>query len=349
MAVILIDGFDVYNGTGTANGLRSKWVPLGDALNLSMITGRFGGQALQVVGDAGGQHLVGRGFTAATSFSFGFAVNTEVTNSYSSGAIIAHLTSGSTPMLGVVLGSTNKLRAVRNSSDTVTWTVLGTAANSLSAGWHYVECEITVDDTAGVFNVYVDGAAVISLSSVDTRNGTPTQCDTLYFGVGTPFGGVGTPPTADFDDFYLTNVATKLGERRVETLYATADVAQGFARSAGSANYSLVNELHSDGDTTYVQGSNVGDVDTYSFGSLSSTPISIDAVQISAFARKTDAATRDIALQVKSGATTSDGSNFALASSYGKFERLLTTDPNTSAGWTASAVNALQAGPKVTI
>ena len=93
----------------------------------------------------------------------------------------------------------------------------------------------------------------------------------------------------------------------------------------------------------------MGDVDTYGFGDLGSTPSTIDAVQLTAFAEKTDAAARSIALQAKSGATTSDGGNFSLAATYGKFERLLTTDPNTSAAWGASAVNALQGGPKVTV
>jgi hypothetical protein len=38
----------------------------------------------------------------------------------------------------------------------------------------------------------------------------------------------------------------------------------------------------------------------------------------------------------------------ALSTSYGWLNRVDTVDPNTSAAWTASAVNALQVGPKCT-
>jgi hypothetical protein len=111
----------------------------------------------------------------------------------------------------------------------------------------------------------------------------------------------------------------------------------------------LVDDPQANGDTDYVQGSNVGDTDRYDFTNLSSIPATIDAVQVVAFAQKTDAATRAIALQVKSGATISDGANLSLAVGYQRFERLLTSDPNGSIAWTGANVNALQGGPKIAV
>lgn len=343
MAVILVEGFDTYNGIGANTGMASKWTVNGSP---SLTTGRFSGQCAQ--SNNSNTSTWSRSLGASySSFSVGFAL--RYTAFPGTGNYVCTLDSSGTYQVGITVSSTGTISASRMSSRTAAGAVLGTSASAVIAlnTWHYVEIECVISDTVGVFNVYVDGASVLSLSSQDTRNGTPTTVDTISFG-----GGLNTSNsngTAQIDDLYVTDSATKLGERRVETLYPTSDVAQGFARSTGATNYTLVDEAQVNGDTDYVQGSSVGDVDTYGLGDLSSTPSAISAVNVVAYAEKTDAASRSIALQVKSGATTSDGSNYALAASYGRFDRLLTTDPNTSAAWTASAVNALQGGPKVTV
>jgi hypothetical protein len=185
-------------------------------------------------------------------------------------------------------------------------------------------------------------------SSLDTRNGTPTTCDTLYVGAAIAAAGTGTNGVVVFDDVVASDSATKIGPRRISLISATSDVLQGFTRSTGAANYSLINETSPDGDTSYVEGT-LAALDRYGFGAFGLNPSVIDCVQISAFATNTDAFARLVALQVKSGATVSDGSNFTLpsAGSYGKLERVLSTDPNTGSAWIAANVPP-QAGPKVT-
>lgn len=349
MALTLIDGFDLYNGTGANTGLAAKYTVAqsGTGSGMSLTTGRFSGQCLRcTIGASSNQNVnVSRLFTAAGSVSMGFAFRRS---SMGDSLPIWWLLNSGTYQVGLMSNADGSLTAGRYTAIT-TSTALGSSSPGviLLNTWHYIEIEITISDTVGVFKVYVDGVQVINLTSQDTRNGTPTTVDTYM--LGSNKSPVGAGANLDYDDLYLTDAATKLGERRVETLYPTSDVAQGFARSTGSTNYTLVDEAQVNGDTDYVQGSSVGDTDTYGLGDLSSTPSAIDGVQLAAFAMKTDAGSRSIALQAKSGATTSDGSNYTLAASYGKFERLLTTDPNTGSAWTASAVNALQGGPKVTV
>lgn len=350
MAVILVDGFDLYNGTGANTGLQAKWslISGGTDTGSAMGTGRFSGQDLEITGALNSDRLFGRSFTATASLAVGFAFRMSALPASNQFILFFNTTSGAAWQDSLLLTTTGTLTACRNTAIS-TKTDLGTTASQVifANTWHYLEVELTISDTVGVYKVYVDGVQQLNLTAQDTRNGSPTTVDTIY--IGNRGGNPNPANVLSFDDLYVVDAATKLGERRVETLYPTSDVAQGWARSTGATNYTLVDEAQANGDTDYVQGTNVGDVDTYGFGDLSSTPTNIDAVQMSIFAEKTDATSRSIAAQLKSGATTSDGGNFALASSYGKFERLTTQDPNTSAAWTASGVNALQGGPKVTV
>ena len=72
-----------------------------------------------------------------------------------------------------------------------------------------------------------------------------------------------------------------------------------------SANWqSVVNEPQQDGLTSYVFDSNPGDADFYGIGSIASTPATVIATTVRAYAQKSDAGTRTLAVQLKSGATT---------------------------------------------
>jgi hypothetical protein len=66
------------------------------------------------------------------------------------------------------------------------------------------------------------------------------------------------------------------------------------------------------------------------------------------FAKKSDSGSRQGQVRVKSSSTEVGGTDTVLSTTYAWLNRVDTTDPNTSAAWTASAVNALQVGPKVT-
>jgi hypothetical protein len=344
MSILIIDGFDLYNGTGANTGLSAKWTP-SSTVSMAMATGRFGDQCVNL-GSTG--RNIQRSFTAGANVGVGFAVKYG-TNPSVDGAFtnLMALLSGTTYTFGLRVTSTGAIEARRMTSSGA-GTVLGTSAAGviLSSTWQFVEVGVVINDTTGSVTVKVDGTTVLSLTSQDTNNAV-TTVDTIQLGCSANTAGQGI---GQFDDFYLVDSATTLGERRVETKRAAADTAQkDFSPLSGTDNNAMVDDTTANGDTDYVQASSVGNTDLYTFGTLSSTPSAISAVQITAFAEKTDASSRSIALQVKSGATTSDGSNFALAASYGKFDRILETDPNTSAAWTASGVNNLQAGPKVTV
>jgi hypothetical protein len=347
MAVVLVDGFDLYNGAGTNTGLQAKWSG-GNVASVLLTTGRFSsGQCVKIPQGAGQCNMV-RGLPSSySSFSHGTAYRAETLPT--SGAIASNCSyeSSGTPQFGWQADNTGAIRVYRY-SNLFTGTLLGATGSGVigTNTWHYIEIEATISTTTGTINVWVDGVQQLTLTGVNNQNATATTVDSFRYGGG---GSFSSQWYQDMDDTYFTDSATRLGERRVETLYPTSDVAQGWTRSTGTTNYTLVDDPQANGDTDYVSTATPGTIDTYGFQDLTGSPATIDAVQVTAFAEKTDASTRAIGLQVISGATTSVGPNFYLNASYTKYDRILTLDPNGNVAWTATAVNALTGGPKVTI
>lgn len=356
MAVTLFDGFDYY-ATGNSSGdggVLQKWTQSGGTGNNTTTTGRFTGSRCWRNG-ANFTNWMGYLFPGTySSFSAGVAVRVFGWSAYGTSV-------GQTPFISfdsggtyqVSLGyntTTGLLEAFRNGATRSAGTLLGTSSTGFTISntvlWYYVEVEVVISDTVGVFNVYLNGASVLSLSLQDTRNGAPTTINRVTIGSSlssSNWAGM------DFDDFYMTDTATRLGERKVETLMPSADGTITWTPSTGILNYAMVDEVQFS-STDYVQSSSVGSQDLYDVADLSAIPASIDAVGTFIWGSKTDAATRAITTALKSGATTSLGSDLTLASGgYLLQNRLFLTDPNTAAAWTSAAVNALQVGPKVTV
>jgi hypothetical protein len=75
MAVVMMDGFDVYNGIGANTGMNSgRWTLDSGQFPNSMVAGRFGGQAVNFI-HGSFVSVISRPFPAATAnLTFGFAL-----------------------------------------------------------------------------------------------------------------------------------------------------------------------------------------------------------------------------------------------------------------------------------
>ena len=335
MAVVFMDGFDSYNGTTAPNGTLGRWAVGTTAAGVG--TGRFGGQAL-LCASGSNSSLTSPSFTSVSSLTLGFSYQ-RGTNSNNTRPI--SLYSGATEQVGFAFNTDGSITASRAG------TALGTTAAGLTVTnvWYTVEIEVVISDTVGRITIYLDGVQVLNLTGQDTRNGAPTDVTNIRLG-----SHIGTTSQTFIDDLYITDSATKpTNALRIETLVPNADGATlNFTLSTGTSHFAVVDELPAN-TTDYASGSAVGDLDELDLTNLSATPTAIEAVQVGAVWLKTDATARQMALEVKSGATTSTGSNYVLTTTGDKATRLLTTDPDTGAAWTASAVNALKTRTKVTV
>ena len=119
--------------------------------------------------------------------------------------------------------------------------------------------------------------------------------------------------------------------------------------TATPANWQAVSEAQQDATTSYVYDSTPGHADFYGVASIASTPVSTIALVTRAYMQKSDAGTRTAAVQLKSGAAAAVASpTLVLTTSGWQWTyRMDLTDPNTSAAWTAAAVNNVTVGPTV--
>jgi hypothetical protein len=74
---------------------------------------------------------------------------------------------------------------------------------------------------SGAVRVYVDGAKVLDLAGVDTQQAN-AQVGIIQLGYSN------SSATYLFDDLYVIDKPTRLGERKITVLTPTADVAKAF-------------------------------------------------------------------------------------------------------------------------
>lgn len=120
----------------------------------------------------------------------------------------------------------------------------------------------------------------------------------------------------------------------------------GSGSNPGATNWMAVSEPAEDGDSSYSADSTPGDIDLFTVVPLPAGAQNIAAIDNVVLCRKDDAGTRTIQNIIKSGGTQAGATNLALSTTYVFDDFINETDPNTSAGWTASGVNAMLIGYK---
>jgi len=211
--------------------------------------------------------------------------------------------------------------------------------------WHYIEVQAYIDTTSGSVQVKVDGSSAGSATSIKT--GDVGKCDQLYFKPQTSF------PDTLLDDIYVTGSSATnrgfLGSVYVQALLPNA-VGGSSAWTASPAvdNYLNVDETGPDGDTTYVNGSAVGDQDSYGFQAISSSAGTVYGVGLWASAKKDAAGSRGMGLLNVQGSDSEVGACAMLTESYSLVSAFLDKDAG-SAAWTSAKINSAEFGVKVTI
>lgn len=119
--------------------------------------------------------------------------------------------------------------------------------------------------------------------------------------------------------------------------------------SAVAENWPEVNENPPVGDLSYVEGDTVGDQDLFNFAPLASTPTVIYGMAVKANMKRTDGGARTIDLIHKAGATTGTGlqPGRTPATTYGWIASYYREDPDTSAAFNESGINAGQSGYEI--
>lgn len=365
MALLLIDGFDHYANTYVLNGMGGKWTTLSGQVfhsntTLNSLRVRTGAGALQISSTSGSlshNHVLYTLPAISNTVTIGFAVKHEYSTSPTPGSSLFTAV-GSLVTLGlgsIGLGSVQVTLGFLPSGQLVVERSNGVAGDYPGGDrlatsqrqlkfrkWNYVEWMITCNNTTGNTEVRLNDEIVISATGLDTQALTNSSIDTVAL-VAT---NVSTP--AYYDDVYIRDDATFMGQSRVITLLASTGngAMTDFATSTGTDHGALVDDAVPDDDTTYTYSNTANTVDTYAFPALT-TGNTIKAVQISATVRKTDISNTTIAaLAVRANSTNYFSSNVYVTQEYLTYTSTYEQNPNTSASWTISELDNAEFGVK---
>lgn len=335
MAIKGYDGFDAY--ASGAQMSRAGWT-LNSAPIGSFQTGRFGsGQALRLTNS--NSNTLRFPIASDDTISIGIAMRFSNLAAHSANGNdwLLFYDASANVIVRIGLSNDGKIKAGRGdyTSNLICESSAGVAVQD---AWNYYEIELTRHASAGEINIYMNGTLVANASSANTG--------ATAIGM---IGIAGDRDNKDYDDFYVVDEATALGEMRCEIVRpVTPDTADAdFTPSAGSDNYAMVDETIVDDDTTYNSSSTPGDIDLFDLSNLSNTPLSIAAVKPILIARKDNSTTRTARYKMVNGSTTTDGETTALSTSYSSISGIYETNPDTDAAWAASDINSMQLGYEV--
>lgn len=349
-----MDGFDHY---ATAD-IAAKWSFMGTgSVQIDSTTFRNSGQALRISGSGG---MVSKLTGQARNWCVGFAY-------YCPAGVPATLTADGATLMGfgnnleapiggqVGVGhlSDGKLHVARSEVYSTVLnapTELGVTTTVLNPStWYYIEMRVFIDDTAGQIEVRVNGTTELNLTGIDTKHQASIDYASVFM-----FGGGGsTGAVRRYDDFYMRTSSSStaesggfLGDVKVKPYYPNADgTYTAMTCSTGTTHYTLVDESVPN-TTDYVSSSTALTKDSYNFQDASETG-SIKAVQVSAYAYKMDAGFRGAEVFIKSGATEVFGTSQPLSTTAKYVQKLWDQDPNTSADWSQTNLNAAEFGVRI--
>jgi hypothetical protein len=335
MALLFMESFDGYGGTASH---MTKWsnLPTFVSSTPSPRTGPYCARQTSA-------SLMTRNFTsAASTVIIGVAYYwSGITNSYLQITGVGGSYVAGSLQFSVVLDSDGVIRLRSGSSS---GTLLGASGVVLVAStWNFIEAKVTVANS-GSYTIKCNGVTVLT-GSGDTQNYSAATI--AGFGAYIDTG-------CAIDDLYVldssgTALNDFIGDCKVECLTPQAGNGSntGLTCSTGTDHGALVDELPANDDTDYNFSATVGAKDTYAFTNVA-TVGSIKAVQVSARARKTDSATKELAVVARVGSTDYDGATQAVASTtYSQYQQIWEKCPSDNADWTIADVNAAEYGLKV--
>jgi hypothetical protein len=343
MAIEWIDGFDTYNSAD----MGKYYSATSGTLTVSTSGGRFTGSGYVTCTGTNASFTKNLSGNLATII-VGFALRWHSSGVTATSRVIEFMDS-SNVQIGLYIDTTGKL-SIRPS---FIGTDLGdTGSFTLSSGtWYFVEVSVTINNTTGSATVNVDGTQRISLTNINTRNGSSNNYATNVV-IGNNGGNSGN----DYDDLYICNATTTdalgnpaqhgiIGPCRVTVQYPASDNTTNWTKSGGSNNYGNVSEAQEDNDTSYVSTTTTGQDDWYTVGTIGASPATIYAVAVMMTARMDDAGPHTAKAELKeTAANTVQSKTFTMASGYIGYQMVSETNPHTNAAWQVTDVNAMLIG-----
>lgn len=353
MSLLYMDGFDMAD-------IGQRWTNFGGNPVDTTEAGRYDGYAASnsynaAAGDArrtvtaSATLIVGFDFKIVGALSSAFCL--PILNFWADANATQHLHVG-------VVGNTGQIQVRRGRWDA---TILATSTATITAGaWRHFEVKATLSDTVGYVEVKVDGTTVLTYSG-DTKNaGTATTFSSVGIGTQALFAVSALP---HWDNFYVldtVDATASQGAPNNDFLGVGTRVRTALPAGAGSAtdlipsavSGSSVNNWQNAAErppnaVVYNSSGTTGHRDTYAMGDPSTGTDTIVAAQSVALMYRDSSGAVSMKSAMKSGATVAYGATRALGTTAVSYQDIIAKDPNTSALWTASALDSVELGAEV--
>lgn len=343
MALLFLDSFDHY---ATAD-IAEKWTVIGTP-TISAGTGRRSSAALRLDGPGNG---FSRGFAPGSPTAvIGLAINpSTLPTSNASLLHLGHTAEGANGHVEIQLSPSGILTAYRGGTyiSTGTGTVLGAASTALTAGvFNYIEVLITIANTTGRVEIRRNGSPILSLTNIDTQQGSTAGWNVLQIG-----RSASTADVRLIDDLYVLDGSGPapwndfLGDIRVDVRYPTAEGASSqWTPSTGTDNALLLDETAPNDDTDYTSTSTAGQKDSFIVQDAPVAGAAILGVQVNLAAKKTDAGACSLAPIVRHSGIDNQGTDNNPSTSYTYLIQTYGPNPGTGAQWTEADFNAAEFG-----
>lgn len=211
--------------------------------------------------------------------------------------------------------------------------------------YFWLEVQFRPDSLTGICEIRFNETTVLNLTGANLDNASLKDVGTVNFK-----GAAGT--TTSWDDILImddqgTTFNTHMGDLKIEKKAPTADTAQDdFTPSTATDNYAMVDDIPSDGDTSYNASNTVNDEDLLAHAALGATPVTVHGVVVNLIAKDTGVS-RGLKASCKSNATTVRGAEKTLAGGYTHFQEMYAKDPDGDVAWDGAAVDAADYGYQV--
>ena len=289
MTIAFIDGFDRYPNTGGGVGVRGNWIY---STAGALVAGRVAGQGYECSGNVTTE-AIQRPLPASTQYSvFAAFIHTNYTGSVTTNNLSLRNSTG-IEAVGIAYDSNDAMLV------SIRGVVVATVPLTLGPNvWFGLSLVYENHLTLGKVQVRVNGELLVNIANVNTTFQSGANQVTELELKGKPTSGVGGSVT--WDDVRVDyDTLTPIPEGRVAPKFPTADVAAGWTRLSGAANFEMVDEVTCDSDVTYNYSTVKNTKDEYGFGALGFNPDKILAVQVAYAARKDDASTRVVGAKLK--------------------------------------------------
>lgn len=230
---------------------------------------------------------------------------------------------------------------------TYSGTTLGTSTTVISPDmWYLLELHVVISDSSGVAQLKIDGNLDINASSVDTKPGTISNIGSIIIGAYGSYVLYGY-----FDDIAINDTTGSVNNSWIGQggIYALTPNGAGTSTQltpSSGANYTCVDDIPPDDDTSYVESNVQDEIDTYAL-SASAGEGMISAVQWLARAKANSTGTTAVTRVLRINGTNYVGGDNIVSTSYVYKTDILEKNPDDSAAWEYTDLDAMEAGVKV--